>query len=266
MSFLDFHNHLLPGVDDGAQTIDESCAALTALQSDKVSAVISTPHVDGSLTLDPAGLEERLRALDRAWALLRTHAASHHAAVSLHRGVELMIDTPEPQLTDDRLRLAGSSYILVEFPYMTVPPRSAEALAYIKAHGFTPILAHPERYVGFDPALQLATQWRNTGAALQINGPSLLGRYGREARSYALRMLEAGLCSFLSSDYHARGKPLVLDYHQVLVEMGAAEQAEMLMQVNPRRILSSEPPLPVPPFRMKKRTLWSQIGALFRSS
>lgn len=260
---VDFHNHVMPGVDDGAQGIDESCSALTCFEQDGVGAVITTPHVDASITRDGRELESRLGELDRGWQVLKQHADSHHPDLSVYRGVELMLDTPDPILADARLRLAGGPFILVEFPYMTVPPRAPEVLQQVRQLGVYPILAHPERYAGLSRDLQQPAEWRRHGALLQVNGPSLLGRYGREARYHAWSLLQAGLVSYLCSDYHSRGAPQVTDYYQILAELGAAEHASLLMEVNPRRILNQEEPLPVPPLKLKK-TVWSQIGDFFR--
>src|SRR5687768_14789218 len=100
---VDFHNHLMPAVDDGAQSMEESMSALDAYASCEVRSVITTPHFDGSLTLDPEAAEQRMAELDAAWAALQKEAAKQ--PVALYRGVELMLDTPEPDLRDRRLRL-----------------------------------------------------------------------------------------------------------------------------------------------------------------
>src|SRR5688572_237845 len=200
MPVTDFHNHLMPRVDDGAQALEASCSGLTAFETEDVRVIITTPHLDGSLTLDQGALEARLAQLDNAWETLTAHARVHHPGVTLYRGVELKLDVPEPRLEDPRLRLAGGPFVLIEFPFMTVPPRSVQALTNLAQNGCRPILAHPERYNGFAPDYSLAEQWRKTGAALQVNGPSLLGKYGPEARGYAFGLLERGLVDYLSSD------------------------------------------------------------------
>jgi protein-tyrosine phosphatase len=263
MPVTDFHNHLMPSVDDGAQSLGESCEGLKAFEKEDVRFIITTPHLNGSLTLDRGALEARLTSLDHAWEELTVHARAHHPGVTLYRGVELMLDVPEPRLEDPRLRLAGGPFVLIEFPFMTVPPRSVQALTNIVQNGCRPILAHPERYNGFAPDYSLAEQWRKTGAALQVNGPSLLGKYGPDAREYAFGLLERGWVDYLSSDYHARGPTHVREYRGLLEEAGAGEQMLGLMETNPSRILTGEAAWPVPSMRVKN-SLWDRVIGLFR--
>jgi protein-tyrosine phosphatase len=261
---IDFHNHLMPAVDDGAQSVEVSCAALKAFAAEEVWTVITTPHVDASITLDAGQLEARLAELDVAWSELNTHAHEHHADMVLLRGVELMLDTPLPNLADARLRLAGGPFVLMEFPFMAVPPRSAEAVAGLRRRGTVPIIAHPERYSGFAADLSQADAWRRAGAFLQVNGASLLGRYGPDARRYAWGMVERGYADFICSDYHARGPVLVASYRRALEEIAGEEHAQILLEANPARMLAGELPVPLPSLKLK-RSLWGRVSEMLRS-
>jgi len=258
-AMTDLHNHVIPGVDDGAADREATRAALQALLDDGVRRVVATPHVMGSLTLDPAGLAERLAAIDRAWAVAETIGAEF-PGLELGRGSEIMLDVPEPDLSDARLRLAGGRTVLVEFPFMVIPPYAARPLARIREHGFSPLLAHPERYLGVSVAA--VEEWRKAGAYIQVNGPALLGKYGDGPRRIALELLELGLVDCLSSDYHARGRPLVADYRRVLEERGAAEQAELLTATNPARAVAGEVPIPVGPMRTRRGAWTRMLSAL----
>jgi protein-tyrosine phosphatase len=145
MRVVDFHNHVLPAVDDGAQDLDEAHAGLLAFRAAGVTTVVCTPHIDASLTLQPAALRERLHEFDVAWATLGEHARTHFPEMRFERGVELLLDVPQPDLSDSRLRIAGGKFFLVEFPFMTVPPQSSNVIAAFRAGGYSPIIAHPER-------------------------------------------------------------------------------------------------------------------------
>src|SRR5690606_33528679 len=136
---------------------------------------------------EPARLARRLDEIDGGRAKLDACAAE--TGVAVHGGVELKLDVPEVDLSDPRLRLGGSRAVLVEFPFMSVPPRSAPVLSAIRQGGYVPVLAHPERYVGFDPGLNTARAWLDAGAVLQVNVGSLTGRYGPEARRFAFALL-----------------------------------------------------------------------------
>ncbi|MGH7464767.1 MAG: CpsB/CapC family capsule biosynthesis tyrosine phosphatase, partial [Longimicrobiales bacterium] len=179
---VDFHNHVIPGVDDGASSDDEAAAALRAFLAHDTRQIVTTPHVNGSLTLRREAIEARLREIDAGWERLQVIARDHAPDIQIHRGAEVMLDTPEPDLGVERLRLAGTWFALCEYPFMTVPPNSTGVLQRMIAAGVTPIVAHPERYVGVDTKCALPTRWRSAGAFLQINAGSLTGRYGEHAR------------------------------------------------------------------------------------
>jgi protein-tyrosine phosphatase len=253
---IDFHNHLVPGVDDGAADLDEARAALALFREQGVTEAVCTPHFSGAATRRPEELERALAALDAGWEALSGIA---EAELPLHRGAEVMLDTPEPDLTDPRLRLAGTRFVLIEFPFMNVPPGAAEALFALKMAGWHPVLAHPERYANARDDLADAAEWRRVGALLQVNGGSLLGRYGPRAEKLAWGLLGAGAADYLSSDYHARGGCHAGPARDALEERGAAEQAALLTEENPRRLLRGEAPLPVPPVRGRRPSLLWRI-------
>jgi protein-tyrosine phosphatase len=252
MSVIDLHSHLMPGVDDGAGDVAESVQALEQLAAAGVTAAITTPHFQGSLTHGAGRQALRLEELDHAWGMLER--APDRPEVELFRGVELLLDVPDPKVDDPRLRLNGGPFVLVEFPYMMVPPGSARVLEKLRTDGWQPILAHPERYEGQNPGLNDARRWRAAGACLQLNGPALLGRYGETVRRRAFALLEAGLVDYLGSDYHSRGQPRIAEYRAALEDRGAGELLELLTETNPKRLLEGLPPLPVPP--LSPRISW----------
>lgn len=243
--FVDFHNHVLAGVDDGARGVEESREAVRHFVAAGAIGLVATPHFDGSLIEQPQRMRERMSGIDLAWDALRTWAAAELPALRIGRGVELKLDVPEPDCSDARVRLDGGKFVLVEFPGMQVPVRSELPLQAIGRQGYTPVLAHPERYRGFDEELHRAHRWKNAGALLQVNAGSLTGRYGQRARHNAELLLEAGLADFLCSDYHARGELAT----QLVLEAAdrMAETFALLTRVNPQRLLDGEMPLAVPP-------------------
>lgn len=252
MTIVDFHNHVMPGVDDGASDYEEAAEALKALLGQDVRHVVVTPHVNGSLTLQPAAFSKRLAELDQGWEQLQHIAAKHAPDMEISRGAEVMLDTPALDLSDARIRLAATDFALCEFPYMTVPPNSSGVLSNMLRDGVTPIIAHPERYRGVGTDCRLASQWRRAGALLQINAGSLVGKYGPQARENAHALLERGFVDYLCSDYHARGRPATAAARILLEEAGAHEHFMTLAMVNPARMLAGQAPLPVPPFKFDR--------------
>ena len=263
---IDFHSHLVPGVDDGARHSADSRKALERFRAEGVTQIITTPHFEGSLTRDQARFEVRLAELDAGWELLRAVVAEDAqragSALGVFRGVEVMLDMPDPDLTDERLRLAGGPFVLVEFPMLRVPPVNAEyALLGLKAQGWTPVIAHPERYRNLDPTLEELTRFRAAGALFALNAGSLFGTYGKIAAGHARRILLAGEADYVASDFHARGEPGMKRFVQAMGDAGFSEQAELLTMINPARLLAGEPPLRVPPIKAQSesRSLWKRL-------
>ncbi|HWK90122.1 MAG TPA: CpsB/CapC family capsule biosynthesis tyrosine phosphatase [Longimicrobium sp.] len=256
---MDLHSHLMPGVDDGAADLDQSRAALERMHANGVRALVTTPHLDASTSASPERLAAALAALDPAWEALRAMAAAEFPDLRLERGVELMLDVPRPVVDDPRLRLAGTRFVLVEFPFLAVPPGGSNVLFEMRAAGWEPVLAHPERYAGVDPTLSGPEEWRRVGARLQVNWGSLLGRYGPGAQAVAWALLERGWADYLSSDHHARGRLGMADARALLLERGGEEPLRLLSEENPARLLDGEPPLPVPPLPPRARPLWKRL-------
>jgi protein-tyrosine phosphatase len=256
---IDFHNHLVPGVDDGADDLDQSRAALAAMAAQGVRTVVVTPHFNASTTASPGEMDACFARVDPAWERLRAMAAAEFPGVRLERGVEVKLDTPQSDLSDPRVRLAGTQFVLVEFPFMAVPPNAAHALFDLKVQGWTPIVAHPERYSNLEPDLRSAHEWRRVGAHLQVNCGSVLGRYGPQAKELAWALLRRGMADYLCSDYHARGEPWTAECRAALEAAGGRAQAERLMEENPARMLENELPEPVPPLSRRARPWWSRV-------
>ena len=256
----------MPGVDDGAQEPADSAAALGRFRAEGAAQIITTPHFMSSLTLDRPGAEARLAELDAGWELLRAVVAADAermgSALRVERGAEVMLDVPDPDLTDERLRLAGGPFVLVEYPMLRLPPVNAEfALAALRTRGWTPVIAHPERYRNLDPTLVELVRFRRAGAFLAMNAGSLFGEYGKTAAAHARRILLAGEADYVASDYHARGEPGMQRFVRAMGDAGFSEQAELLTMTNPSRLLAGEPPLRVPPIQAKgeSRSLWERL-------
>jgi protein-tyrosine phosphatase len=236
---IDLHTHLLPGVDDGADTAAQAVAVLAKFAEQGVTAVCCTPHLKAT-ECDEAPCEE----MEAALAELRALAP---AAPKLVRGFEIMLDVPDQDFRDRCVTIAGTRYVLVEFGRLLPPDASVATLSRIVAQGLVPILAHPERYSTC--TVELARRWRDAGALLQLDATTLLAETRRAERARSL--LEAGLAGIIASDNHGDGRSLLagmewLDAH------GGAVQARLLAVENPAAILADEDTAPVPPMRVRR--------------
>jgi protein-tyrosine phosphatase len=267
MSFpiVDLHTHVLPGVDDGARDLEESIAAISALMADSVTTVVATPHWRASLQERPERAGRRLEFFDAAWELLLEEVEKRALDIRLKRACEVKLDAPRVALEDERLRLAGTRFVLVEFAALQLPPFGGNQLGAIAEADFTPVLAHPERYAGILASLERAEKWRHDGTLFQVNGGSLLGRHGGPAEAAAREFLSRGWVDTLASDYHARGEPDVAAVRDRLISLdGGAEIAELLLSTNPARLLAGEPPLEVPACKLPSSGRWSGLRRWLR--
>jgi protein-tyrosine phosphatase len=266
-ALVDIHNHLVPGVDDGARDIPAVLESVERMTRQSIRRILTTPHIDGSLTLDPARLDARLGQVSEAWERASNAIRETFPEVSFHRGHEICLDVPDVDFSDPRIRMAGTSFVLVEWPRLQLPPGTVSVIGRIRKKGFRPIVAHPERYAGMSAAIGVAGQWRDAGAVLQVNYGSLVGRYGPDAQGNAIRLLRRGWVDYLASDFHGHARLEIYkdEAWALLAEFGAEEILHYLSRTNPSRLLDDQPPLPVailPP----ERRLWARFRRMLRRS
>ncbi len=262
----DLHSHLVPGVDDGSRTTEDALEAVQRMIDREVSTIVTTPHLSGLLTRRRDDLETRLADVDRAFAEVSAAIRARHPELTFLRGHEVMLDCPDPDLSDQRLRLASSDVVLVEWPGLRIPLETPRVLERLQRQGVRLLIAHVERYRGYDEELALVEAWRAEGAMLQANYGALCGRYGEDAKVRMLRMLERGWVDCLASDFH--GRPHLRVHmecaRRVFEELHADEAWRLLTRVNPARIVGGAKPLPVPPIEGEPGLL-GKVLSLFRS-
>lgn len=182
---IDFHNHLIPAVDDGAADLADSRSGLATMVDQGATTIIATPHFRGSVAARARDRNAYLGVVDKAWDQLLELASRDFPKLRLGRGAEVMLDVPSPDLSDSRLRLNGTSFVLCEFPFMRIPPHSIRAIGALAENGVRPIIAHPERYSNMAGNFQLLDDWKSAGAFFQINCGSITGQYGAAAKRIA---------------------------------------------------------------------------------
>ena len=261
----DLHSHLVPGVDDGARTLQEAPEAVERMVAAGIGQIVTTPHVNVSLTRDSRLLGIWLEEVDESWREVSEHVRLCFPDVEFLRGHEVMLDVPDPDFSDARLRLAGTSFVLVEWPRLQIPPMTEPVIERVVDAGHHPILAHPERYKGIKQNLDRARAWRSAGAFLQVNHGSLAGRYGSDACEVASELLARGWVDLLSSDFHARARLEIhlSDSEAFFTAHDGLEQFQLLTVSNPGRVIRDELPLPVPPLRIREG-IWDRFTRIFK--
>lgn len=249
---IDIHTHLLPAVDDGSRTFEQSLAVLDMFVQSGVEVVVCTPHLDASAA--------RRAPHDKHRLLLSELAAQAPDSIRLLSGWEIMLDLPGADLTDPRLCLGDSTAILVEFPRLSLPPNAAAELFRIRMSGRVPVVAHPERYHGCSATM--VREWKGAGAVIQVDVAAVLRSPRRQ--DLALRLLAEGLVDCFASDTHGDSRALG-PARRWMEEMGADRQAELLTKTNAGRVLQNLEPLPVPPMELK-RSVVDRLRDLLRRS
>lgn len=260
----DLHNHLVPAVDDGAPTLEDALEGIGRMWHVGIRRIVTTPHLEGSLTREPDGFTSFLDRMDEAWEKVSGAVSEEYSDLEFRRGQEVMLDIPDVDFSDERVRLGGTSFVLVEWPRLHVPPETPRVVSRIRFGGLKPVIAHPERYGGVDRDLAIMGEWRRMGAYLQVSYGSFVGRYGDRARDRAFRLLERGWIDYLSTDFHGRpGLELYLtEAREILEKAGADQQFSLLASINPARLFNDEEPLPVPGIE-RESGIWERLRRFF---
>lgn len=265
-ALVDIHNHLVPGVDDGARSLEQALDAICEMWEQGVRRITTTPHIDAEVISRPDRFAARIAEIDAAWELLARGASERFPELDLARGNEIMLDTPHFTPEDARVRLAGTHYVLVELPRQFIPAGSADLLYRLKVEGWTPVVAHPERYhAGPEGLLTLIESWRRAGALTIVNAGSITGGFGAEIRRTALELLRRGWVDMIGSDFHARPqRPLLLaSCYDQLCAWGGEAQAALLLSTNPGRLMDGGELLDVPPLDVADG-VWARIRRLLK--
>jgi tyrosine-protein phosphatase YwqE len=244
----DLHNHFVPGVDDGARTVEEAIAALKELYESGVTRVATTPHLSSRRASGPRKVE-----IQASFEELRRVAERAIPDLSLSLAYEVRLDEADVELGDRSLGLSDR-HLLVEFSMLMVPAYPMETLNTAVQQDWVPVLAHPERYAGIEARYGLIQTWRDAGVVMCVNAASVWGRYGREAEWAVRRMLADGAVDLIASDHHARpGRSATMrQVWDLLLETGHDEAARLLLSENPAAILDGGDPLPVPPVHLSE--------------
>jgi protein-tyrosine phosphatase len=260
-SLIDLHNHILPGVDDGAADLAESLAIARQFVSEGVCRVAATAH------LDP----ERGNGADAATVRRLTEEVR---AVVIGEGIDLEVLpgnelylTPEaPDLLQNGMvsPLGDSSYVLVELSLQsgTRPLFLDDTVFRIELAGYSVILAHPERYGFVQRDASSLDDLVDRGVALQLTAPALLGEYGSRVKATAKELLSRGSYALAASDRHHPGANRSLSaLHERIREQTDMDTADLLLCHNPARVLAGSVLHPPEIVERPKSSLFERLRA-----
>jgi protein-tyrosine phosphatase len=233
---VDIHSHILPGLDDGAKTLEESVAMLRMAAQDGTTDIVATPHSDLQYSFDPDLVTQKIAELEEAAG----------GVIAIHRGCDfhLHYDNIQDALANPaKYAINHRRYILVEFSDLLIARTTDEVFFRMLAAGMTPIITHPERNPLLQRRLEQLEAWVAQGILLQVTAQSFLGQWGREAKAFADVLMKRNLVHFVASDAHdaARRPPLLGEACRYVAGRWGERTAQALFVTNPKAALSGDP-------------------------
>lgn len=244
---IDLHCHILPGIDDGARSLDIALAIARAQVADGVGIVACTPHIMPGVYWNSgpqicAAVQSLQQTLDTVGIPLRlVDGADNH----------VVPDQIARLRSGDMLTLAGTRYVLIEPPHNVAPARLDEHFFGLMVAGFVPILTHPERLGWIKTHYGMIQRMADRGVWMQITAGSLAGHFGKSPKYWAERMLEEGRVHILATDAHdpERRRPILSIGRDIAAKRVGPEEAHLLVMGRPQAILHNAEPsrVPMPP-------------------
>ena len=192
---VDMHSHVLPGIDDGAKTPEESIILIKKMMDLGIKKIIATPHIMADY------YKNTPETINAALAILKAELEKQKIDIALEAAAEHYFDeTFEKRIDDGKLMVMGENYVLFELSFISQPPNVLPVVQKLKSLGFRPILAHPERYPYLD--IDQFAMLHSWGLNFQLNTISLAGYYGKESKKLAETLIDENLVDFISSDMH----------------------------------------------------------------
>ncbi len=253
---VDIHCHILPGMDDGADTMETSVQMAEMAIADGITHVVGTPHANSHFKFEPEIIRQRRDELQAAVGN-RLNLAT---GCDFHLSFENLQDLEKnPQ----KYTINQKNYLLVEFADFSIPPSMDDTMHHLHLIGLSPIITHPERNAMLRTKPERMYRWLHQGSYMQITAQSLLGRFGSAAQKCAEQWLDEDRVHFIASDAHnLKSRPLQLRAAFDAVAGHRGEQvANALFRDNPLaafegRSLPYEPEPANPdtkPFQYRKR-------------
>jgi protein-tyrosine phosphatase len=259
---IDLHCHVLPGIDDGPETIDESVAIARAAAAAGTRALVATPHVSSRYPNDPNTIFRLVNELN-----LRLDDAG--VDVTVHRGAEIAMDHLDG-IGPSELRLLGydsGPWLLIEPPFTSVLSGLDRIVENLHRHGYRIVLAHPERCYALHRDPLLLSSLVRSGVLTSITAGSLVGRFGEHIRRFALQLARDGLIHNIASDAHdsvERPPGITVEIERA----GLGPLAEWLTEEVPIAILGGEQTIPPRPgvalrgIGTLRHQLWRRVSRL----
>jgi protein-tyrosine phosphatase len=197
--FVDIHSHILPGIDDGAKDIAASIALIEKMSSYGIKNFITTPHILGGVYPNtPKIIKSKLQAVQDALV------ARNITDIKIAAAAEYMMDAQFSAIikNEEALLTLKDRFVLVEMSYFNAPINLYDVLFQLQLKGYTPILAHPERYHFYHTDFKSYYKLKQAGCLFQLNLLSLTNHYGKGVEKISKMLLKENMYDFIGTDTH----------------------------------------------------------------
>ena len=245
---IDLHCHILSGLDDGPQTLDESIEMCRMGFQDGIKTIIATPHTqNGVYENDRPAILAKVKELNKAIKKIGVQETPSAISLTVLPGADVSFsEAVLDHLKEGKAITVGDAghYLLLEFPFQGIPLRAEEVLFRLTARGITPIISHPERNYEIARKPQRYHEMIRAGCLGQITAMSLTGGFGGEVKRAAQNLLKSRLVHFIASDAHSvNGRVPVLSFAvQAAARIVGEEEARKMVTEYPQAILEGRRP------------------------
>lgn len=236
---IDIHCHIVPGVDDGPDTVEEAEHMIEMMYGDGIRGVIATSHRNHNLDFGAS------RVYEESLEEIRGISSIRYPDFKIYSGAEFFVREGYLDIVDNRpyeIRIEGTDYVLIEFESDASYEFISDAVYEFTIRGFRPIIAHIDKYRSIWCSEENIEQLRSDGAYIQITGSTLVGKYGKTMKKSMRKLVKRGYIDFIGSDGHSpeRRKPLLKRSYKVVNRICSKSEAERIFAENPKAMLSGE--------------------------
>lgn len=234
---IDIHCHILPNVDDGSESLEESITMAKIAESEGITKIVNTSHCHFDFKYKK-GNELKLE-LEKFNQVLK----EENINIEVLLGNELYYTSDLIERFDelDFFSMNNSKYILMEFSPINFPKNIEDVIYEIKIRGYIPIIAHAERYKQVQEDVNIVLDCIKEGALIQVNASSILGKNGEKAEDTSKKLLDNNMVHFVATDAHSsnRRRPLIKDSYNYILKNYGKEVSEKLFIENPTAVIEN---------------------------
>ena len=252
---VDIHSHILPGLDDGPKTLDESVEMLRQAAEAGTTDIVATPHANNEYVFDPELIAAKIAEIQSAAGPI----PRIHCGCDFHLTLE---NIQEALSNPGKYSINHLGYLLIEFSEALIPKTTQEIFDRFLRAGLTPIITHPERNFLLQKKIDQIYQWVEKGALVQVTAGSITGMFGRAAKSAAGQLIDRNLVHLVASDAHDthHRTTKLRDAYDAVEKAWGAERAELFFVSAPRSVIAGkEIPWTEPEPGPEKRK-WYRLG------